>query len=262
MCRDIIGHAIIARLWARNALPPLNRARRLVGLPEVQSPFQQYDTAARVLVLASGAFDWPSQNLPSNVRHVGTPGDKPDTNQRLDGLINDGAKPLVVVALSTLDQGQTTLLKKILVAVSDLPIQALVTVGPSLDPKQFQPARNTRLERFVPHDLVLPHAAALVTQCGIGTLTKALRHGVPMVCLPLVGDQHDNAARIVGRGAGLRLGANASPDRIRAALIRITTEEAFKEGARILGKALALERDPAKKAADEIEQAARPGSMG
>ena len=78
-----------------------------------------------------------------------------------------------------------------------------------------------------------------------------------MLCLPLVGDQHDNAARIVARGAGLRLSPDASPDRIRSALMRITTEKAFKEGARVLGKALALEPDPATRAADEIEQAAR-----
>jgi UDP:flavonoid glycosyltransferase YjiC (YdhE family) len=163
---------------------------------------------------------------------------------------------LVVVALSTLDQGQAALLKNILVAVSDLPIQVLVTLGPALGAAEFAAPANARLERFVPHDLVLPRTTALVTQCGIGTLTKALRNGVPMICLPLVGDQHDNAVRIVGRGAGVRLPPDANPVSIRSAIIKVISDLTFKQAARMMGQAISREPDPAKRAADEIEQAA------
>jgi UDP:flavonoid glycosyltransferase YjiC (YdhE family) len=97
----------------------------------------------------------------------------------------------------------------------------------------------------------------LITQCGIGTLTKALRHGVPMVCLPLVGDQHDNAARVVARNAGVRLAAKASPDQLWSAIDRVMTDERFKQGALDLGKAMAFEGDAARRAADEIELALR-----
>ena len=38
-CRDTIGRAIVARLWARNAVPPLNRARRLLACRNCISPF-------------------------------------------------------------------------------------------------------------------------------------------------------------------------------------------------------------------------------
>src|SRR3954471_20413925 len=58
---------------------------------------------------------------------------------------------------------------------------------------------NARLERYVPHSAVLPMAAAMVTQCGLGTMGKALSHGVPLVCLPLLGDQPENAARVAVR---------------------------------------------------------------
>jgi UDP:flavonoid glycosyltransferase YjiC (YdhE family) len=135
------------------------------------------------------------------------------------------------VSLSTLNQGQAETLEDILAALSGLPIRALVTLGPAFDAKQFKAPSNVRLEKFVQHDLVLPHAAVLITQCGIGTLTKALRHGVPVVCLPLVGDQHDNAARVVARNAGVRLAAKASPDQLRSAIDRVMTDERFKQGA-------------------------------
>jgi len=52
---------------------------------------------------------------------------------------------------------------------------------------------------------VLPQADVLVTQCGIGTLTKGLIHGVPLVCAPLRADQPDNAARVVARDAGIKI---------------------------------------------------------
>lgn len=260
--RDVIGHAVVNRLWVLNGLPPVNFARSQTGLPKLRSPLEQYDAAARVLVLTSAAFDWPVAHLPPNVRHVGTPEDETQPTLKGHEWLTDGKGPFIVVSLSTLNQGQTATLKNILAALSDLPVRALVTLGPSLDARQFEAPPNVRLEKFVQHDLVLPHAVALVTQCGIGTLTKALRHGVPMVCLPLVGDQHDNAARIVARNAGVRLAAGAGPDQLRLAINRVMTDTRFREGARELGKAMTLERNAILRAADEIEVAARNDYLG
>jgi len=253
MMRDAAGRAAVDRLWVRNALPPLNRARSQLGLSALHSPLQQYDIAERVLVLASAAFDWPASHRPSNVRHVGSPEDNATPILRGHDWLTDGKGPFIVVSLSTLDQGQTATLKNILAALSGLPTRALVTLGPSLDANQFEAPSNVRLEKFIPHDLVLPHAAALVTQCGIGTLTKALRQGVPMVCIPLVGDQHDNAARIVARNAGLRLAAMASPAQLQSAISRVMIDTRFKNGAAKLGTEIASDGDAAPRAADEIE---------
>lgn len=255
-CRDVVGRAIVGRLWIRNALSPLNGARLLCGLQALRSPVQQYGAAARVLVLASPAFDWPAR-FPANVRHVGTPEDRADPIDLGDGWLTQGAEPLVVVSLSTLDQGQSDLLWNILVALAGLPVRALVTIGPALEAAEFDPPANVRLVKFVSHDVVLPHAHALVTQCGIGTLTKSLRHGVPMVCLPLVGDQHDNAARVVARNAGIRLSAKAECGCIRSAIMRVLQDARFQEGALALRSAMLTDEAPAHQAADQIEQAAR-----
>jgi UDP:flavonoid glycosyltransferase YjiC (YdhE family) len=227
-------------------------------LPALRSPFQQYDAAARLLVLVSPAFDWPAPRLPTNVRHVGTPEDIVGPIEGGEGCLTDGNGPLVVVSLSTLNQGQSAILRKILLALSDLPVRALVTLGPALEAEHIKAPTNVRLERFTPHDVVLPYANALVTQCGIGTLTKSLRHGVPMVCLPLVGDQHDNAARVAARNAGIRLRADTEFKCIRSAIIRVLQDKRFRQGALTLGKAMSSERNPAQRAADEIERAARP----
>jgi MGT family glycosyltransferase len=132
----------------------------------------------------------------------------------------------------------------------------LVTVGPALDPAQFEAPSNVRLEAFVPHSAVLPHAKAMVTQCGLGTLMKALAHGVPLVCIPLVGDQPDNAARVVAQGAGIRLGRDSTPEHIRAAIERVLRQPGFGASARRMAGILAKENG-AQTAAEEIESAVR-----
>lgn len=261
-CRDLISRAVVEYLWIRNALSPLNSARLVCGLPALRSPLQQYGAAARVLVLVSPTFDWPAPHLPTNVRHVGTPQDVVGPTEVSQDWLTDGNRPLVVASLSTLNQGQSAILRRILVALSDLPVRALVTLGSTLEVKQFEAPANVRLEKFVPHDVVLPHTDALITQAGIGTLTKALRYGVPMVCLPLVGDQHDNAARVAARGAGIRLPAAAEISCIRSAIVRVLQDECFRQGALALGKAMSTEGNPAQEAADEIERVERPVENG
>ena len=85
---------------------------------------------------------------------------------------------------------------------------------------------------------------------------KALSFGVPLVCVPLIADQPDNAARVVAHGAGVRVGSDASPEQIGQAIQRVVTEAHFREGARRLSRVLATE-DGAQTAALEIETVAR-----
>jgi UDP:flavonoid glycosyltransferase YjiC (YdhE family) len=158
----------------------------------------------------------------------------------------------VLVSLSTLDQGQGPVMHKALAAIAELPVRALVTLGPSLAAGDFKAPRNAKLEVFVPHAAVLPSAAAVVTQCGLSTVTKALAHGLPLVCIPVAADQPDNAARIVAAGAGIRLTPRSTPVQIAAAIDRVLVEERFREGARRVAALMGRERG-ADTAADELE---------
>jgi UDP:flavonoid glycosyltransferase YjiC (YdhE family) len=81
---------------------------------------------------------------------------------------------------------------------------------------------------------------------------KTLAHGVPLVCIPLVGDQPDNAARVVAHGAGIRLDRDSTPEQIRAAIECVLTRLDFAENARRMAGIVAKE-DGAQRAADEIE---------
>lgn len=251
--RDALGRAIVNYVYRRNALPALNDARAVLGLAPLCSPFTQYDLATRVLMLASAAFDHCGQCLPANFRHVGTPIEDRGASWVTPWEATD-RRPLIVVSLSTLNQGQATLMQRILAAVAALKeTRILVTLGPVLDAADFALPPNVRVERFVPHSAVLPKAAVMVTQCGLGTVAKAMTCGVPLLCIPLLGDQPDNAARVVARGAGIRLQHDVEPREILVAIRRLLTEPGFREAASALATKMRQEEDAAQRAVCEIE---------
>jgi MGT family glycosyltransferase len=205
-------------------------------------------------MLVSSSFDFPARRLPANMRHVGTPIEDSEAPEWLSPWpASEAGRPLVVVSLSTLAQGQASILQRILLALGQLDVHGLVTLGPSLDPSQFTAPPNVLLERFVPHSAVLPHADALVTQCGTGTLAKALIHGVPLICVPLLGDQPDNAARVVARDAGIQISNDAQPEQINGAIRRVLSDRKFRTAAQRLGAAMALDGDAVENAVQAIE---------
>jgi MGT family glycosyltransferase len=251
--RDALGRTVVEYLYRRNALPPLNRARTSLGLLPLRSPFEQYDRAARILMLVSAEFDHPARQFPANLMHVGTPiGDAAAVEWVSSWPVAD-KRPLVLISLSTINQGQAPLMRRILRAVAELEARVLVTLGPALDRSDFEVPPNVRLEHFIPHSAVLPHAAAMVTQCGLGTLAKALVHGVPLLCIPMVGDQPENAARVVARGAGIRIGRESSSAQILAAIRRLLTEPQFGQNASAMAATLKNEGVGAHRAVEEIE---------
>jgi MGT family glycosyltransferase len=254
--RDSLYKALIGYLFRRRALPALNHARRQLALQPLRSPFDQYDRAARVLILCSSTFDFGSPHLPSNVRYVGTPVDDGDVPAWRGPWRCDDDGPLVLASLSTLAQGQASLMQRVLIALGTLRVRGLATLGPALDPTQFVAPPNVVLEHFVPHGAVLPNAAAMVTQGGIGTVMKSLAHGVPLVCLPLIADQPDNAARVVAHGPGLRLCKDASSEQIRRAIQQVLDEPRFRAAAQRL--ASKLTEDATEKAITELELVAPP----
>jgi hypothetical protein len=95
-------------------------------------------------------------------------------------------------------------------AVAELPVRVLLTVGRDLDLEALpEPPDNVRIERWVPQQDVLGHAAAAVVHGGSGSTLGALAAGVPLVVVPLFADQPQNARRVAEVGAGL----SVEPDR-------------------------------------------------
>jgi UDP:flavonoid glycosyltransferase YjiC (YdhE family) len=230
----------------------MNAHRATLGLQPVRSFMDMMDRVDRHVILTSPAFDFPSASPLPNVRYAGPVLDDPVWAAPWHNpwpLAHPD--PLVLVGLSTTFQNQGRLVQRLLAAVGGLPVRALVTVGPSLDPQQYTAQANTHVVASAPHSQVLPLVSAMVTHAGHGSVIRSLAHGVPLVCLPMGRDQNDVAARVVYRGAGLRLSASAKVAPIRAALERVLGEPGFRASAQKLGEA--VRRDAAASTAvDEL----------
>lgn len=235
----------------------LNEARFELGLPgSFRLATDQIATVDKILVLTSRAFDFPARHLPPQVVYVGP--------QLVDPTWVGGwespwkkndPRPLVVVSFSTTFQNQGRSLSRVIEALKPLPVRALVTLGPSLDPVDFRGSENVVVVTSAPHAAVFPHASAVVTHAGHGTVLKALASGLPLVCLPMGRDQNDNAARIVASGAGIRLSPRAGVRALRRAVRRLLAEPDFAKNAKRIAGVIAQEtRHP--RAVEELESLA------
>jgi MGT family glycosyltransferase len=237
--RDWLMRALTHRAMS-GATPYLNRARAGYGLPPVKTIYDQMLAADEVFLLTSPRFDFTSPSIPAKVRYGGPVLDDPAWCESWQSpWAPDDKRPLVLVGLSSTYQKQAETLRNIVTALSTLPVRALVTLGPTIDPNEVAGSANVVVVRTAPHTEVLRSASLLMTHCGHGTTMRGLVAGVPLVCLPMGRDQNDTAARVVHHAAGVRLSPRASAGKIRAAVQRVLANPSFRENAQTLGRAIA-----------------------
>jgi UDP:flavonoid glycosyltransferase YjiC (YdhE family) len=236
--RDRVFTSVFLRLFNKG-LRALNDARLALGLQPLGHVLEHFDRPARLLCLYSEAFDLPADRHPAQLRYVGPVLEQPAWAEPWSPpWPAEDRRPLVVVSMSTTYMGQERVLRRCVDAVSSMPVRALVTVGPTLDPAAFHGADNVVVVRSAPHDQVFPHASAVITHAGMGTVMRALAHGLPLLCMPQGRDQNDVTARVRWHGAGLRLRPRASAAKIRAALDRVLRQPSFREAAQRLQQAI------------------------
>ncbi len=252
--RDHQVTAMTESMW-NSFLPDLNTARTIMGLEPLARTLDQLHYAIRHLLATSTAFDFPVTHLPEKFRYVGPLLEEPDWAAPLD-LPYVGDKPLVLVAFSTTFQGQDRVLTTIVEAARHLPLHAIVTLGNAMEDRHLPSCPNVTIIQGASHDAILKHAAATITHGGHGTTMRSLRHGVPLLVLPMGRDQSDNAARVEYHGAGLRLPATASAPDIAQALHRLIAEPGFAANARKVARALATDGSSSSHLVAEIEAAA------
>ena len=99
--------------------------------------------------------------------------------------------PLVLVSFSSgAAWDQTSRIQRTIDGLATADLRVVVTTG-AVDPTHLHvPSKSITAVPHIPHNAVLPHAAAVVTHAGHGTLTAALAHGLPIVAIPnLAADQ-------------------------------------------------------------------------
>jgi MGT family glycosyltransferase len=239
--RDRLARAIGRRLWDKR-LADVNRLLAGYGQPPVATLFELLDRPDRVLVLTSAAFEpGGGARVPANVRYCGPRLDDPGWAG--EWTEPEGSGPLVLVSLSTTTQGQDPMIRRVVRALGGMDVRGLVTTGPSFAADGVEAPANVTTVAAAPHSAVLPHAAAVVTHAGHGTVIKALAHGVPLLCMPVGRDQPDTAARVVASGAGLRLRPGAGAGAIARALGSVLDDRRFRVAAGRVAAAIAADRE-------------------
>ena len=121
-------------------LPRLNRVTAHYGEAPLREVFELFDRCRRVLVMTSPSFDFPAPRLPSNVGYVGPQLDDPHW-AGADGWQRQGIEPLVLVAASSVYQGQTDMLRRVAEALGQLPVRGLLTTGRAVEPAAVCPVK-------------------------------------------------------------------------------------------------------------------------
>ncbi len=112
--------------------------------------------------------------------------------------------------------------RKAIDGIADLPIRVLLTSGRELDLGPLP--ENVHVERWVPQQDVLAHAAAVICHGGSGTVIGALAAGRPQVVVPLFADQPHNAVRVAAVGAGVV----STLDTLRGAVERVLADDRYR----------------------------------
>jgi UDP:flavonoid glycosyltransferase YjiC (YdhE family) len=164
--------------------------------------------------------------------------------------------PRLLVSLSTnAFAGQRRMLQNILTALDGLPVEATVTVGPSIDARGLEVPANTTVHPWLDHDAVLATASLVIGHGGHSTAMRALSFGVPQLVMPAnpMIDQKRVGAALQKAGAGVLLPKHARPQRIRSTVEKMLGDDAYRRAADELGARI-REQDGAVVAADTISE--------
>lgn len=116
-----------------------------------------------------------------------------------------GDDPLVLVAPSTSQDTDHTLLRASLEGLAHEPVRVLATTNRRAPEEPIAVPPNARLVDWFSHSREMPAAAVVVCHGGHGTVARALVSGAPVVACPAAGDMAENAARLAWAGAGVAL---------------------------------------------------------
>uniref|UniRef100_A0A8C0R8T8 UDP-glucuronosyltransferase n=1 Tax=Canis lupus dingo TaxID=286419 RepID=A0A8C0R8T8_CANLU len=98
---------------------------------------------------------------------------------------------------------------------------------------------NTQLYEWIPQNDLLGHpkTKAFITHCGTNGIYEAIYHGIPMVGIPIFGDQPGNIARIKAKGTAVEVDLHTmTSSNLLNALKEVINNPSYKENAMKLSR--------------------------
>ncbi|RVE67793.1 hypothetical protein OJAV_G00085230 [Oryzias javanicus] len=179
-------------------------------------------------------FEFPRPFLP-NFKFVGgihcRPA-KPLPKDMEEFVQSSGDAGIVVFTLGSLIKNITSSKANMIAsALAQIP-QKVVWRYSGKTPETLGP--NTKLFDWIPQNDLLGHpkTRAFITHGGTNGIYEAIYHGVPMVGIPMFGDQPDNMNHMKAKGAAVILNLNfMTSEELRDAINTVVTDKSYKENA-------------------------------
>jgi UDP:flavonoid glycosyltransferase YjiC (YdhE family) len=260
-----LAYLALARRITDKWIEPIYKLRADLGLPRGRHPiFEGQHSPSLVLALFSKVLGEPQPDWPPQAVVTGFPfydkRDEADISPDLEKFLDEGPAPIVFTLGSSAVFVADDFYHESIAAARTLKRRAVLLIGDERNrPKEELPEGVVAFD-YAPYSLILPRAAVVVHQGGVGTTGQALRAGVPTLIVPFNHDQPDNAYRVERLGVGRTL----SRTKYRAAnvareLDRLLTDNSYPMKAAAVGRQVRGE-DGALNAADAIEAFIKAGS--
>ncbi|XP_014850773.1 PREDICTED: UDP-glucuronosyltransferase 2A2-like isoform X6 [Poecilia mexicana] len=184
-------------------------------------------------------FDFPRPLLP-NFKFVGGIHCKPakPLPKEMEKFVqSSGDAGIVVFSLGSIVKNLTTTKANMIAsALAQLPQKVLWRYSGQ---KPETLGSNTRLYDWIPQNDLLGHpkTKAFITHGGTNGIYEAIYHGVPMVGIPMFGDQPDNMVHMEAKGAAVTVKLNfMTIESLRDAVNTVINDKSYKENVMRLSK--------------------------
>ncbi len=237
----------------RSWVEPWHTFRKEIDLPptSVNPMFDGQFSPQLVLalfspLLAAPQSDWPAHTVVTGFPFYDRRGREASLSPDLEAFLAAGEPPIVFTLGSSAVMDAGNFYAQSAEAAWRLGKRAVLLVGRDPRNRPDAPTEGVGVFEYAPFSLVLPRAAAVVHQGGVGTTAQAMRSGRPMLVVPFAFDQPDNAARVTRLGIARTLSRS-----------RYTTDHATREL-----KALLSDTRYAQRAADVSRQVQAENGAG
>jgi UDP:flavonoid glycosyltransferase YjiC (YdhE family) len=233
--RKWLKSAFDSRVSAK-VMPETNRLRNELGLPELRGIFDDWIFSPQLMLglfpewFQPPLLDWPEIHLSGFPLFDGS--DSKELAVEVEEFLGDGEPPLLVNAVSWMQAAREFFTRSVAALRRTGARAILLSPFPDNVPPNLPP--GIRYFGYVPHRLLLPRAAGIIHQGGIGTMAGALLAGIPQLIVPVnLIDGPYNGRRAASLGVGAMLWpAQYRPGRVASKLQTLLASSTVKEKCR------------------------------
>ncbi|MDD6038757.1 MAG: glycosyltransferase [bacterium] len=143
--------------------------------------------------------------------------------------------PIVYISLGSIISSKR-FCQKCLRAFGNKDVSVILNTGKVKPEKLGDIASNIYAYSFVPQIEVLEHADVFLTHCGMNSVNEAICAGVPMIAMPFVNDQIENARQMERLRIGKRIPTlAASTEEIEKAVEEVWKDKTYKTNIEQIG---------------------------